>query len=99
MELEDNHAERLQEEILKIQSQAEDHVNHQTQEMQRMMQVQAENMSKEYQDRMELQASRHQQEMAEVRAQMAWMQGFLAQVQANQAAQSDGFSMVSDSSV
>ena len=99
MEWEDSQAEKLQEEVLKIQSQAEDHVQWQAQEMQRTMQAQAEQMNKEYQDRMEAQANKHQQELAEVRAQMAWMQGFLAQVQSNQAAQSDGFSLVSDPSV
>ena len=99
MEIEEENAEKFQEEILKIQSQAEGHINHQAQEMQRMMKIQTEQMEQDYQNRMEAQSSQHQQELAEMKAQMAWMQGFLAQIQASQAAQSDGFSLVSDPSV
>ena len=85
--------------ILKIQSQAEDHINQQGLEMQRAMKIQADQMEQSYRNQLEAQSSQHQQEMAEVKAQMAWMQGFLAQVQANQAAQTEGFSLVSDPSV
>ena len=99
MEIEEENAEKFQAEILKIQSQAEDHINQQGLEMQRAMKIQADQMEQSYRNQLEAQSSQHQQEMAEVKAQMAWMQGFLAQVQANQAAQTDGFSLVSDPSV
>ena len=68
--------------------------------MQQAMAEQKEKMEESYRNQLEVQTSRHQQEMAEIRAQRAWMQGYMVQVQANQAAQVDGgFSLVNDPSI
>ena len=100
MDVEEETAEKFQAEIVKIQSQAEDHINQQALEMQQAMAEQKEKMEESYRNQLEVQTSRHQQEMAEIRAQMAWMQGYMVQVQANQAAQVDGgFSLVNDPSI
>ena len=40
--------EKFQQEILKIQNQAEDHVNYQAAEMERMMKIKAEDLEREY---------------------------------------------------
>ena len=44
------------------------------------------------------QAKEHQADMAEMKSQMAWVQGFLSQMQAANAAQMEGFSLVSENS-
>ncbi|CAE7243503.1 unnamed protein product, partial [Symbiodinium sp. KB8] len=98
LDVEMEEMEKFQSEIVKIQNQAEDHVNQQAAEMERLMRTQAENLEREYAGRMELQAREHQAEMAEMKSQMAWVQGYLSQMQAASAAQMDGFSLVNENS-
>ena len=57
-----------------IQSQAENHVNQQTAEMERWMRIQTENLEKEYAGRLDRQVKEHQAEMLEIRP--AQMDGF-----------------------
>ena len=90
METED--LEKMNAEIYNFQAQAEAHVEERTQEMKRQFQT----AEKGYQDRLEAQEQKHQLEMQKLQEQMAWMQSFMQQVQASQAAQQAGFHMVPD---